>query len=538
MKNRILVLILISGLLLFHALNNYYILTKSRYTPVYDTMRNFKGLNEIYQSLALGKAKLNLNLPYKIYTGVVDSKIHPQLFLYTAVPFFLFRIDKNIVVMVNFIYFAILLFATYGFGKRLYNQRVGILALFIVSMFPAVFGFSRVFMLDFPLMAMVALTFYLFTVNRFDKLIFSLLTGSTIGLGLLTKESYLIFLIPILTYFILQQKNRRDIKSIIGFCSSIFLGVLISGKYYINSEKIILFRGWIFQRENIEPYYYLNSLSHQLMPIFFLLFFASLIFCYRKKQYFLPNMTIALLLLFSLSPCKSGRFILPLFPYIAVMIAGFVWSSPKIRKISTLILILISFLQYFFISYSSYIRYHSPQTISHKTSGLDLDCQGLGLATIIDEGDWQSPAEEIIKIISENKEKIGIGSEVSLGLFSHERIYYALDYWSIVKRLPLEIHTPFEGIDPRKPYMVKITKQQKDVFDDPVANFDFVIVQENFPENEKMLDYISNNLDHFKRNFIGKFCFIKTIILPDGCSCTIYKKIKYEDSPKIKISYN
>ncbi len=517
MKKRLLVLIFIIFLLAFHAFNNYYILTKSRYIPAYDSMRNFQELNRICQSLALKSVKSESRLPYRIYNDLMAFSLHPKLFFYTAAPFFLLRIDKNVVVMANFIYFAILLFATYGFAKRLYNSEVGILAAFILSMFPTVFSFSRVFMLDFPVMALVALTFYLFTLNRFDNFVFVFLAGITFASGSLLKESYFIYLIPLFLYFIQQQRKKREIKSIIGFICSVLFGLLIVGRYYFQPEKTALFYGWMFERSNFETHFYFKSLCRQLLPIFFLLFCASFVFFYRKKQYFLPSMTIGLLLFFSLSPNAHGRFILPLFPYIAVMIAVFIWSLPKFRKISVSLLVVFSFAQYFATSYSAYIEYRAPQIIPPIISGLDQ-----GLTTIIDEGPWQGPAERLIEIMMRNKKMVAPGSTINLGLFSQERIYYALTYYAIVKKFPLEIHIPLVvGV---KPYMVELEKKKNEFFDDPAANFDFIIVENSLLHSERMLVQSRDRLNHFKQNFMHAFILLDRITIPDGGFCEIYKK--------------
>ena len=486
-------------LLLFHGLNNYYILVKSRYCLGPDNVFYFDRV--IQTSRTLGNVKLNLKSIYKTYIQI-SRGWKPPLFFVTASPFFSFGGDKNIIIMSNLIYFAILLFATYGIGKILYNSKVGILSAFLVSVFPTTFAFSRVLIVDFALIAMVALTFYLFVLNKFDSFKFSLLTGVVIGLGSLTKQSYFLFLLPILFYFFLQKDNLKNKKIARNFIFSIILGSLIAATYYTRSSYD--YYHVMFQvKNNVNPFFYFHSLlNRQLLPFFFLLFLASLAFYFRKRKYFLPVMIFILLILFSISPNKQDRFILPIFPYIAVMIAGFTLSLPKAKRIFTIILILFSFLQYFTISYGS--------TLSN---GIIDD---RGLFSIIDEGDWQSPCEEIIKIINDNIEKDKVDRRVRVLFIGQTwKIHTTINYLRIIKKLPLELR--YADIDSDfllRPWLVDRN------FDRQIARSDFIIIEEISPEN--MWIHTGHLSKVFKRNF-DNFNFIKTISFPDNSLCNIYK---------------
>ena len=64
-------------------------------------------------------------------------------------------------------------------------------------------------------------------------------------------------------------------------------------------------------------------------------------------------MIVILLALFSLSPNKSERFILPIFPLIAVLVSRTVFHLVKFRRPAIVILTLFCCFQYFAISYGS-----------------------------------------------------------------------------------------------------------------------------------------------------------------------------------------
>ncbi len=510
MKNRSAILILILVILLFHGLNNYIILTKSRYCLGPDSVTYIERTIQIYQ--ALREVRLNLNSIYKTYIQIFGNWWKPPLFYLIASPFLLFGIDKNIVIMSNLIYFAILLFSTYGIGNKLYGFKVGVLSAFLVSMFPTVFAHSRVLMLDFALMAMIAFTFYLFVLNKFGSLKFSLLTGTIIGLSSLTKQSFFIFILPILVYFFLQKDNLKSKKIVRNFIFSIILASLIAATYYARISFAVQ-HNYIFYvifqcKDHLSHYFYLQSiLNRQLLPVFSLFFLTGLIFCFRKRRYFFSVMVVALLISFSIFSSKQDRFILPIFPYIAVMISNFVWSLSKSRKMLIVSLVLFSFVQYFIISYGNTM---SIPRNHFKKSLLSLNKEGIsesGLFFIIDEGDWQKPCEEIIKIINDKYQKINKRINV-LFIGQEHKISTTIDYLRLAKKLPIYFQAAEINDDFLFPEKVKFIID----YDNRITQSDIIIIEKISPKN--MLISTSHLLKAFEQNF-DKFNFVKTIPFPN-----------------------
>ncbi|MCX5694687.1 MAG: glycosyltransferase family 39 protein, partial [Candidatus Omnitrophica bacterium] len=381
-------IIFILAILLFHGLNNYIILTKSRYCFWPDTITYFERTEQVFQILK--NVRIDLKSIYAMYYQIFNYSFRPPLIFITASPFLLFGMDRNIVTMSNLIYFAILLFATYGIGRKLYNYKVGAFSAFLLSMFPTVFSFSRIFGIDFGLAAMVTLTFYLFTLDKFSSPWFSLLTGVVIGLGSLSKESYFVFILPILFYFFFQKGGLKDKKVALNFVFLIITGLLIATAYYLRFSYIQQHFYHIFQcKTHISPYFYLRSiLDRQLMPVFSLLLLLSLIRCFTKKEYWFLLMVLVPLVLFSLSPNKQDRFILPIFPYFAIIIAKFILSIPKHRRIITISLVLFSCLQYFIISYGSSIPFLRYYTHNFPSAFRKEEISDVGLSSIINDEDY------------------------------------------------------------------------------------------------------------------------------------------------------
>ena len=509
-KRNIYIFLILTILLLLHGLNNYYILVKSRYCLNYDSIDYFNHAIEVSQILR--STQLSLQSFFHSIDLILDYTFKPPLFFLTAAPFLFLGIDKNIIAMSNLFYFAILLFATYGIGKRLYNFKVGILASFLVSMFPAIFTQSRVIMVDFALTAMVALTFYLFILNKFSSFRFSLLAGLVIGLGALTKQSYFIFLVPILVYFFLQKDNVKNIQKVRGFIFTILSGVLIAVIYYMHVPLPLSYYQHSFQyKTHPDPFFYFYTLfNHQLFPVFSLFFLGSLVFYIRKKKYFFPVMIFTLLLVFSIAPSKQCRFVLPIFPYVAVMISEFTLSLSKIRRTHVAILVLFSLLQYVMISYggSLFIRYNPAKKIL-----LDLPKFGvgeIGFFQKLDEGNWYGPAEEIIKIVNDNAKKNKIDRIKIIVIGQHWRMHSAINYLSIIQKNPIKATIEW----------VFFWEENKDC-DFDINQSDFIVLERMPPGG--MWFPTKHFFKAFNRD-LAKFIFVKNVAFPDNCLSAIYMK--------------
>ncbi|MFH1202397.1 MAG: glycosyltransferase family 39 protein [Candidatus Omnitrophota bacterium] len=513
-KRKLYIFAILFALLLFHCLNNYLVLAKSRYCLKSDSSSNFAQTRIILQSLR--EVRLDFkSIVYKTCGTIFGGRwSRPPLFFITSSPFFLFSTDKNsLIVMSNAVYFAILLFASYGIGNTLYNFKVGVLSAFLVSMFPAVFALSRVFMVDFALMSMVALTFYLFALNRFASTKFSLLIGIIIGLGALLKQSYFIFLFPITSYFFLSKDNLKNKKIIKNFILAITVGLFVAAFYYARHFYNGYLHYFVFQNRNVSPFFYLQSLlGRQLLIPFFLLFLFSSAFSFKEKKFFLPAMVLALLIIMLILPLKQNRFILPVFPYIAVIISGFIWSFANIRKLLIVSLVLFSLLQYFTISF--------PQIIALKADTSYTD--DAGLFSITDEGDWRSPSEEIIKIISEGIEEMGAKRMARMLVISqNSSIISEIEYLLMNKKLPVE--------SVRIPDDVKVVfedhylEKEKYVSSAQINRSDFVIVDKITQDEWMYGEWIHTFylLEALRRN-IYKFEFVKTVRFPNKLACDIY----------------
>jgi 4-amino-4-deoxy-L-arabinose transferase-like glycosyltransferase len=158
---------------------------------------------------------------------LLSSKIPPFTYLATAFVFNLFGTGVDQATIVNLLFTAILLLAVYGLGTCLFSIQVGLWAAGLCLLFPALYLARLDFLLDYPLTAMVALSFCCLTLwrsqflgkkpeNKKKKLekketganqptnslrswLWAIAFGVSLGLAFLVKQPALFFLfVPIL----------------------------------------------------------------------------------------------------------------------------------------------------------------------------------------------------------------------------------------------------------------------------------------------------------------------------------------------------
>jgi 4-amino-4-deoxy-L-arabinose transferase-like glycosyltransferase len=186
--------LIVGGLVLFHALNNWIWLVKNVTWTGWDKARHLAWSLAYFHQL--GQFSLQ-----SLFAVMVSDPIRPPLFAASAsIMYALFGRTADVATMVNVVYMAIALSATYGMGRRWGGPRLGWAATALLAFFPMFYAMSRYFYLEFALTAMVTLTVYLLlTTEDFRKRNVSLAFGLSLGLGLLTKRTFAVFAVgPVL----------------------------------------------------------------------------------------------------------------------------------------------------------------------------------------------------------------------------------------------------------------------------------------------------------------------------------------------------
>ena len=107
----------------------------------------------------------------------------------------LWDLTPRVIILSNSIWLTVLLLSVYFIGARCMSPEAGFLSALTASLFPATYGLSRNYGLDFPLMAVVALSIYwLIRTEGFSRRLPSIVLGCAMGLGLLVKMQLIIFI--------------------------------------------------------------------------------------------------------------------------------------------------------------------------------------------------------------------------------------------------------------------------------------------------------------------------------------------------------
>ncbi len=299
---------------------------------------------------------------------LLSSKIPPLTYILT-VPFLnIFGTSSDSATLVMLFFSGILLVSIYGLGAELFTVSVGLLAAGLCQLLPGIYRYRMEFLLDYPLTAIVTLSFYLLTRWKFIKnfnhgWLASILFGLSFGVALGIKQTALLFLlIPLIWIFatlIINKSWGKLAQLIIGLSSSLlifypwyrtnWLLIFTSGKRATIDSAIAegdpalnTLDAWIYYFK-ILPY--LLSWSLLIVPIVGILIYwikkkkIDIITFFtkknRKKIYKkqgllnLESFNIRWLLIFlvggyflcSLNVNKDARYLLPLLPVLSLFLA-------------------------------------------------------------------------------------------------------------------------------------------------------------------------------------------------------------------------
>ena len=116
----------------------------------------------------------------------------------------------------------------YKLGKDLYNEKVGVSSALLFQAIPLYSTFGVVFTIDSPFVFFWALSLYLFSralerQGRMDWLLF----GISVGLGLLTKYTMVLFSLCALLFLLFSTPHRRHLKTAGPYLSLLVTSILM-----------------------------------------------------------------------------------------------------------------------------------------------------------------------------------------------------------------------------------------------------------------------------------------------------------------------
>ncbi len=250
---------------------------------------------------------------YPIFNWALNY--YPPFFHYTTVPFFMmFGPSYDSGMLTNLFYLGVLVLSCFFIGKKLSNNKTGLILAFIVSTIPLYNELMRDYLLDYPLVSMIALGYmFLLYSDNFNNKKFSILFGLTFGCGLLIKWSYFVyFIIPLL-----KIKNPKN------YILPFSIAFLVALPFYIKFNFLQLLAN-LSSQGNPEFYtfsgitYYLFAIINGFSFVYFVLFLYSL---KNKKTKPVLGNVFFICGLFTLISNKDPRYIAPVFIFMSMVIA-------------------------------------------------------------------------------------------------------------------------------------------------------------------------------------------------------------------------
>lgn len=362
-------------LTLFFAVNNFAWLKLNQLPPVDDEAFHLDESLQFMQILSHPSWDIVARL------SKVMAMQYPPIFPFGAALWgFLFGNSILSLCMFNILFVAGIFFCLYLIGCNFGNPRAGALAAFLLAFYPMFFRMSRMFMLETALCFTVLLTLLLLLrTEGFRGRRESFWAGVSLGLGLLTKTPYIIFVGGAVVWTFLGSflKESPSMRKRIRINAMIFLavGAFIAVPWYAMNfkNKLAAFHWSALNQLAVNKemsvlswqslFYYIDLLLSEQTYLFFTGIFIVAIIILRKsvlretRYYnFLCVWILVPYAILTLFPVKFYYYTLPYLPAIALFSAFGILEVKKrlLRKGFLFLIIAVGVFQFFDLSYLNY----------------------------------------------------------------------------------------------------------------------------------------------------------------------------------------
>lgn len=487
------------------ALSNVIWTARDTRPPFWDMAAHGSGALRIYDAVAQSGLGAIGVISSEHLTGPYPPFYHAII----AATWSIFGKSVRVARLANLIPIAILMLATYGIGLSLLEPWPAAIAAVLVSFYPVMLWLSRETMIDYWLTALVALSMWVLLKTReFSERTWSIAFGVAAGLGMLTKWTFVFFLI--LPAVWLARRNWRNaavaavIAAAIGaywYIPSLgilgnFLNVNAAGGMFEGDPERLSLSAVVFYVRALEGY-------QIFFPLFCIFIAGAIILTKRKNNEWIPILLwvaggwLGLMLFRN----KDPRYSAPFLPAIALVSA----LAFEGRRILTAALLLFLAFQHYLVSFG--IR-ALPETVVLMTGAQHQLSYNWNLYTQSYFGLWGRPEKEDWKIESVLKQ-VCISSDVRpvrLGLVPDIPRFDSLAFQFYIDLLKVPVQLSRVG-----------------VFDErAIAGNDFVLMAENdledpasFAPDPRVNQYILTHPE--------KFQMTETFPLPAGKLIRLYK---------------
>jgi hypothetical protein len=277
------------------------------------------------------------SLSYSKAANFIDQGIDPDsvltlstrlgLIYPTSFAYELFGINDFSSVLFVLITSIATIILSFYFGKLLFNEKIGLLASFLLAFFPLDVIYSTKLLSDIPSAFFMALGVYLFLYSEKNQLKHNLgylFSGISIGIGYLIRESVLLIALFFIIYMIYKRKIKKEyflvplgILIIFTIEALLFLNLTADPLYRTTSANEFLeesaakhnYAGRLDFPTGLLHYPWL-FLTNKLLLFFYIpIFIATLYLLRRKEAYNLLFWFIPLLLYLSFGSTSFTQYI-------------------------------------------------------------------------------------------------------------------------------------------------------------------------------------------------------------------------------------
>ena len=316
------------------------------YEPLIECFNKLKAIGSLNNIISLRKL------------GFIFGESHEYPVLIptiTATACLIFGRSALSVMGANLFYLAILLIAAYFIAKKIVGSSAGRLSVMFISLFPAIYGPSRLFLLEVGEAAFVCLSICTLLYSEdFKNRKYSLLFALSCGLGMLTKDTFITFIIGplcfisgsvIFSFFRTREKNKY-VKQLWNMVIALVIVLLLSSYYYFGLNNFISSFSKLFHEPQplLVSYYIRDLVNNQITPFYFILLIWGIFVLIKLKSIkinviFLLWVIIPALIYTFMPHWRSGRFVIPYLPAIGIII-GIGISRIRFSLLKNIIIVL------------------------------------------------------------------------------------------------------------------------------------------------------------------------------------------------------
>jgi hypothetical protein len=439
--------------------------------------------------------------------------------------------ELSAMITLNFCWFAIG-WGLFYIGKSIFSRKVGFWSILLTALLPIYQYITHFYLIDFYLVTFVVLTVAAVLLNlRNDNKYFWLL-GIFMGMGMLVKVTFPIFVIgPILVYIVYFFRRKEKIFSLkLKMMMAMLIGAMIVFPYIFHNFQPLLKQSMSLNSPELAALYNMknpfswNSFSNFLKTQFQFYMGVTVgigavlglfIYIYNRKCFgvnkywylsILLSWVIPAVFIFGFGYIQDGRYFMPALP-VAVFLTAYVFSLT--RRLQWLFLLAI-FPAIFMILTSTM---WSELFFKIKISAGDVK---FGYE-VPDRRDWKtnetiSSLNNVLDLYSGDNQNVlflGGNREYHIALFTYvSRLQNNQIYFSALPYYAQQNMTANEAID-----YIKDNKFLAIIYKTGV----------NWPEfssknDKKIVEYFDNNPNEFKKVSLG-------VLLPDGNEYFVYFRI-------------